>query len=145
MNFISLMFFQDQFQIISLLAQPLCFSFCRSISVILVVFLVAIWRSKKSFSSKSCPFFRSFVVLVSCYPIKLFQVMQILFIHPEHFRSFFLSRSSGGHLFGRFLRSKFSDSFSNYSISVPLRSSQLSRCFVQIFVNQLEFFSFFCI
>ena len=102
------------------------FTFSRSISVILVVFLVAIWRSKKSFSSKSCPFYRRFAVLARCYPIKLFQVMQILFIHPEHFRSCFLSRSSGGHLFGRFLHYKFSDSFSNYSISVPFRSSQYS-------------------
>ena len=67
---------------------------------------------------------RRFAVLARCYPIKLFQVMQILFIHPEHFRSCFLSRSSGGHFFGRFLRSKFSDSFSNYSISVPFYSSQ---------------------
>ena len=38
----------------------------------------------------------------------------------------FPSWSSGGHLFGIFLRSKFSDSSSNYSISVPLRSSQYS-------------------
>ena len=102
------------------------FSFSRSISVILVVFLVVSRRLKKSFSSKSCPFSRRFVLLASYYPIKLFLVMQILFIHPEHFRSCFLSRSSGGHLFGRFLHSKFSDSFSNYSISVPFRSTQYS-------------------
>ena len=42
MDSISQMFFQDRFQIISLLAQPLCFSFFRSISVILVVFSVVI-------------------------------------------------------------------------------------------------------
>ena len=34
----------------SSLVQPFCFSFSRSISVILVVFLVVIWRPKKSFS-----------------------------------------------------------------------------------------------
>ena len=36
MDFISQMFFQDRFQIISLLAQPLLFSISQSISVILV-------------------------------------------------------------------------------------------------------------
>ena len=66
------------FQMLSLLAQPLCFSFSQSISVILVVFLVIIWRPKKSFSSKSCLFSRSFVVLVSCYPRELFRLSDIL-------------------------------------------------------------------
>ena len=83
---ISHMPFQDRFQIISFLAQPLCFSFSRSISVILVVFLVIIWRSKKIYH-KSCPFPRRFPVLARCYAIKLFLVMQILFIHPKYVRS----------------------------------------------------------
>ena len=115
MNFISQMPFQDQFQIISLLAQPLCFSSSQSIPVILVVFLVIIWRPKKKISLKSCPFSRKFAVLARRYPIKLFQVMQILFIHSEHFRSCFLSRLSGGHLSEHF-----------FVLSFQFRSSQYS-------------------
>ena len=80
MNFISQMPFQDQFQIISSLAQPLCFSFSRSISVILVLFLVVIWRPKKSLSSKSCLFSRRFVVPTSCYPRELFHLSDIVFL-----------------------------------------------------------------
>ena len=71
---ISQMLFQDQFLIISLLAQPLCFPFSRSISVISVVFLVVFlsFEDRRSFSS--CPFSRSFVVLVSCYRLELFRL-----------------------------------------------------------------------
>ena len=89
MNFISQMPFQDRFQIISLLAQPLRFSFYRSTSIILVVFLVVIGRPKKSLSSKSCLSYRSFVVLASRYPLELFRLSEILFTHPEYARSCF--------------------------------------------------------
>ena len=68
------------FKFFSLLAQPLCFSFYRNISVILVVFLVVISGSKKNFSSKSCQFYRRFVVLASCYLLELFQLSDILFL-----------------------------------------------------------------
>ena len=69
-------FSKIDFKLSSLLAQPLRFSFSQSISVILVVFLVAIWRPKK-ISLKSCPFPRRFAVLARCYPIKLFLVVQL--------------------------------------------------------------------
>ena len=80
MDFISQMFFQDQFQFISLLAQPLRFSFYRSTSVILVVFLLVISRPKKSFSSKSCPLSGRFMVLASYYPLDLFHSSDFLFL-----------------------------------------------------------------
>ena len=113
----------------SLLAQPLYFFHLPGVSQ-------QFWCSfSSSFSTsedrrrvslKSCPFSWRFMSLAWCYPLKLFPVVQFFFIHPEYFRSCFPSRSSGGHLFGIFLHSKFSYSFSNYSISVPLRSSQYS-------------------
>ena len=59
---------------------PSSFSFCRSISVRLVVFLVVIWIPKKSFSSKSYSFSRIFVILASCHPLELFQSSDILFL-----------------------------------------------------------------
>ena len=69
---------------------PSSFSFYRSISVILVVFFIVIWRPKKSFSSKSCLFSRSFVVLASCYLLKLFHLSDIPFLtHLEYVRSCF--------------------------------------------------------
>ena len=68
------------FKSFSLLTLPLRFSFSRSISVILVVFLVVIWRPTKSFSSKSCLFSLRFVVLASYYPLKLFHLSDILFL-----------------------------------------------------------------
>ena len=64
----------------SLLAQPLRFSFSRSISVILVVFLVVIWRSKKSFPSQPCPSSRRFMVLASYHPLELFQFVRYSFL-----------------------------------------------------------------
>ena len=67
----------------SLLAQPLCFSFYRSISVILVVFLVIIWRPKKSFFSKSYPFSRRFVVLASCYQSRIIPFVRYSFSYPS--------------------------------------------------------------
>ena len=54
------------------------FSFSRSISVISVVFLVVIWRPKKSSSFKSCPFSQRFVILATCYPLELFRLSDIL-------------------------------------------------------------------
>src|SRR4051812_29412318 len=58
----------------------------------------------------------------------------IPFFHLEHFGSCFVYRSSGGHHFGIFLRSKFSALF------VPISF----RCFVQVFLNQSTISSFNC-
>ena len=136
MDPISQMHFQDRFQIISLLAQPLRFSFYRSISVILVVFLVVSSRSKKSLSSKSYLFSRRFVVPTSCYPRELFHLSDIPFLyHPEFVRScfpvYFHRRRTS--------QKNSSSSHSSYrSLIIPvLRSSVL--------FNQLVISLFFCI
>ena len=50
----------------------------------------------------------------------------IIFTHPEYFRSCFPSQLSGGLHFRIFLRSKFSNPFSDYSIFMPFRSSPYS-------------------
>ena len=136
------------FKLFSWLAQPPCFSFSRSISTILVLFLIIFLniRRPRRISLKSCPFSRRFMLLAWCYPLKLFPVVQFFFIHPEYFRSCFPSRSSGGHLFGIFLRSKFSNSFSDYSkILAPSFVSIFFRCFVQVFFNQFVISSFSCL
>ena len=134
MNFISQMLFQDRFQIISLLAQPLCFSFYRNISVILVVFLVVISGSKKNFSSKSCQFYRRFVVLASCYLLELFHLSDILFLTIRSMPGVvFLFLFTKGHRSRRILRPHISATVIH-----------LSRCFVQVFFNQLVISLFFC-
>ena len=55
-----------------------------------------------------------------------FQSRNSFLTHPEHFMNCFISWSSKGHHFRRFLRSKFSASFSNYSKLMSLRSSPYS-------------------
>ena len=60
-----------------------------------------------------------------CHPlIIVFDCENSILTHPEHFRVVFISWSSKGHHFRRFLRSKFSASFSKYSKLMSLRSSQ---------------------
>ena len=113
------------FKFFSLLAQPLRFSFSRSISVILVVFLVVIWRPKKNFSSKSCPFSRSFVVLASCYQSRIIPFVRYSFSYPSGVCQ---------KLFSRF--------FSPEAI-IPAIVLYLSRFFVQVFfISSLSLCSF---
>ena len=62
-----------------------------------------------------------------CHPlIIVFDCENSFLTHPEYFRVVFISWSSKGHHFRRFLRSKFSASFSNYSKLMSLRSSPYS-------------------
>ena len=62
-----------------------------------------------------------------CHPlIIVFDCENSFLTHPEHFRVVFISWSSKGHHFRRFLRSKFSASFSNYSKLMSLCSSPYS-------------------
>ena len=67
------------------------------------------------------------LVLASCHPLELFQFVTYSFLtHPEY------------------VRSCFSISFHRRpSFQLPL--SKLSRCFVQVFCNQLSISLFFCI
>ena len=103
-------------------------------------------KTEEEFSSKSCLFSRRFAVLASCYPHELFHLSDILLIHPEYFRSCFPSQSSGGHLFGIFLRSMFFESILQlFYVCAPSVVSIFFRCFVQVFFNQFAISSFFCI
>ena len=62
-----------------------------------------------------------------CHPLIIVSNCTFLFLtHSEHFRVVFISWSSKGHHFRRFLRSKFSASFSHYSKLMSLRSSPYS-------------------
>ena len=107
-----------------MLAQPLRFSFSRSISTILVFFLVVILNieDRRRISLKSCPLSRKFAVLARWLSYQIVTSRAIIFTHPEHFRSCFPSQLSEGLHFIIFRRSKFSNPFSDYSIFVPLRS-----------------------
>ena len=82
-----------------------------------------------------------------CHPlIIVFDCENSFLTHPEHFRVVFISWSSKGHHLSRFLRSKFSASFSNYSKLMSLRSSPYSSgASFKVFSNQLVISSFSCI
>ena len=62
-----------------------------------------------------------------CHPLMIvFDCENSFLNHPEYFRVVFISWSSKGHHFRRFLRSKFSASFSHYSKLMSLCSSPYS-------------------
>ena len=113
----------------------LFFSFSRSISVILVVFLVVIRRPKKSFPSHHCLSSRRFMVLASYHPLELFQFVRY---------SFLPIRSISGVIF----RFDHSEAITEDSLapSFQLHSfPYLCRCLIQTFFNQLVISLFFCI
>ena len=92
-------------------------------------------KTEEEFSSKPCPSSRSFVVLASCYPLELFHLSDILFLPI---------RSMSGVVFP-FL---FTGGHHSRGILCPHISAKvihLSRCFVQVFFNQLVISLFFCI
>ena len=88
-------------------------------------------KTEEEFSSNPCPCSRSFVVLASYYPLKLFHLSDIPFLnHPEFVRSSFPVSFTGGHHFSY-----------RYLIIPVLRSSVLqSACnfFVLVHLNPLR-------
>ena len=135
MNFINQMLFQDQFQTLFIVGST-------SLLFILPEYLSNFGgvsrrhlKIAEEFSSKSCPFSRRFVVLVSCYPLELFHLSDILFLP---------NRSMSGVVFP-FL---FTEGHHSRRILHPHILAiviQLSRCFGQVFFNQLMISLFFCI
>ena len=94
--------------------------------VVFLIVILNIWRPKKNFSwilvrSLEDSWFLLVAILSNC-----FQSRNSFLTHPEYFRVVLISWSSKGHHFRRFLRSKFSASFSNYSKLMSLCSSPYS-------------------
>ena len=146
MNFISQMPFQDRFQNIfivgstsSLFILPENFNNFGVISRRHSQHL----KIEVEFFLKSCPFSRKFAVLARWLSYQIVTSGAIIFTHPEYFRSCFSSEVSGGLHFRIFLRSKFSNPFSDYSIFIPFRSSPYSSG-VLLF-NQFAISSFSCL
>ena len=100
-------------------------------------------EDRKRISLKFCPFSRRFAVLARWLSYQIVTSRAIIFTHPEYFRSCFPSQLSGGLHFRIFLRSKFSNPFSDYSIFMPFRSSPYSSG-VLLF-NQFAISSFSCL
>ena len=89
--------------------------------VVFLIVILCIWRPKKSFSSKSYPFFQRFVVIACCHPlIIVFQLWE--FFSPIRSNTgVFLVWFFEGHHFG-FIHFIFQLSF-----------SKSYRCIVQVF------------
>ena len=65
------------------------------------------FENRRRISLKFCPFSRRFAVLARWLSYQIVSSRVILFIHPEYFRCYFLSRLSGGLHFRIFPRPKF--------------------------------------
>ena len=86
------------------------------------------------------PFFRRFMISASCYPLKISILRNFLSIW--RFRVVFISRSSEGHHFRRFLRSQLSTFVHKFfSIVVSSFISQLFWCFIEDFFKFVLYIS----
>ena len=125
------------FQILFIVDSTFIFFFIlECLNKSMVVFLVIIlgfWRTKKSFSSKSYPFSKRFVILACCHPLIIVLDCENSFHPSREFKILFsliLRRPSF-----RFIHSSFKLSFSkSYRciVQYPLTSSWSLRSFVSI-------------